>query len=76
VAGLFGFGGATIMVSLLLIVFTQIVITRNSDVFRIGTSLATIIVTSISSFMPHYKKVLSFAQCLKTWHPAWLWAAF
>ncbi|AKX58808.1 hypothetical protein AKN88_01830 [Thiopseudomonas alkaliphila] len=56
-AGLFGVGGGTIIVPLLFIVFTQMgydpaVIMH----LALGTSLATIIVTSISSFMAHNKK--------------------
>ena len=55
-AGLFGVGGGTIIVPLLFIVFTQM--DYNPDVvmhLALGTSLATIIVTSISSFMAHHK---------------------
>ncbi|NHB57841.1 sulfite exporter TauE/SafE family protein [Acinetobacter sp. 194] len=55
-AGLFGVGGGTIIVPLLFIVFTQMGF--NPDVIMhlaLGTSLATIIVTSISSFMAHHK---------------------
>lgn len=55
-AGLFGVGGGTIIVPLLFIVFTQM--DYHPDVIMhlaLGTSLATIIVTSISSFMAHHK---------------------
>lgn len=55
-AGLFGVGGGTIIVPLLFIVFTQM--DYNPDVvmhLALGTSLATIIVTSISSLMAHHK---------------------
>lgn len=55
-AGLFGVGGGTIIVPLLFIVFTQM--HYNPDVIMhlaLGTSLATIIVTSISSLMAHHK---------------------
>ncbi|WP_298143622.1 sulfite exporter TauE/SafE family protein [uncultured Acinetobacter sp.] len=55
-AGLFGVGGGTIIVPLLFIVFTQM--DYNPDVIMhlaLGTSLATIIVTSISSLMAHHK---------------------
>lgn len=56
-AGLFGVGGGTIIVPLLFIVFTQM--GYSPDVvmhLALGTSLATIIVTSISSLMAHNKK--------------------
>lgn len=56
-AGLFGVGGGTIIVPLLFIVFSQM--GYNPDVvmhLALGTSLATIVVTSISSFMAHNKK--------------------
>ena len=55
-AGLFGVGGGTIIVPLLFIVFTQM--DYSSDVIMhlaLGTSLATIVVTSISSLMAHHK---------------------
>ena len=56
-AGLFGVGGGLIIVPILFIVFTQM----NYDPtvimhMAVGTSLATIIVTSISSVMAHHKK--------------------
>lgn len=56
-AGLFGVGGGTIIVPLLFIVFTQM--GYSPDVvmhLALGTSLATIIVTSISSLMAHNTK--------------------
>ncbi|WP_353142531.1 sulfite exporter TauE/SafE family protein [Acinetobacter pragensis] len=55
-AGLFGVGGGTIIVPLLYVVFTQM--GYSPDVIMhlaLGTSLATIVVTSISSFMAHQK---------------------
>ncbi|WP_130802305.1 sulfite exporter TauE/SafE family protein [Acinetobacter ihumii] len=56
-AGLFGVGGGLIIVPILYIVFTQLhydpaVIMH----MALGTSLATIIVTSISSVMAHHKR--------------------
>ena len=56
-AGLFGVGGGLIIVPILYIVFTQL----NYDPsvlmhMAVGTSLATIIVTSISSVTAHHKK--------------------
>ena len=56
-AGLFGVGGGTIIVPLLFIVFSQM--GYDPDVvmhLALGTSLATIVVTSISSLMAHNKK--------------------
>ena len=55
-AGLFGVGGGTIIVPLLFIVFTQM--GYSPDVIMhlaLGTSLATIVVTSISSLLAHHK---------------------
>lgn len=67
-AGLFGVGGGTIIVPLLFIVFSQM--GYNPDVvmhLALGTSLATIVVTSISSFMAHNKKdAVKFGLYLKT----------
>lgn len=56
-AGLFGVGGGLIIVPILYIVFTQL----NYDPsvlmhMAVGTSLATIIVTSISSVLAHHKR--------------------
>lgn len=56
-AGLFGVGGGTIIVPLLFVVFTQMDYSPDSIMhLALGTSLATIIVTSISSLMAHNKK--------------------
>ncbi len=56
-AGLFGVGGGTIIVPLLFIVFTQMDYpAENVMHLALGTSLATIIITSISSLMAHNKK--------------------
>lgn len=55
-AGLFGVGGGTIIVPLLYIVFTQMGYDPNVIMhLALGTSLATIVVTSISSLMAHHK---------------------
>lgn len=56
-AGLFGVGGGTIIVPLLYLVFTQMGYTADDIMhLALGTSLATIVVTSISSLMAHNKK--------------------
>lgn len=56
-AGLFGVGGGTIIVPLLFIVFTQMEYSPDTVMhLALGTSLATIIITSISSLMAHNKK--------------------
>lgn len=56
-AGLFGVGGGLIIVPILYIVFTQMHYYPNVIMhIAVGTSLATIIVTSISSVTAHHKK--------------------
>lgn len=56
-AGLFGVGGGLIIVPILYIVFTLLNYDPNVIMhIAVGTSLATIIVTSISSVMAHHKK--------------------
>ncbi|ANF83073.1 hypothetical protein A3K93_02445 [Acinetobacter sp. NCu2D-2] len=56
-AGLFGVGGGLIIVPILYIVFTHMDYDANVIMhMAVGTSLATIIVTSISSVMAHHKK--------------------
>lgn len=56
-AGLFGVGGGLIIVPILYIVFTQMHYDPNVIMhIAVGTSLATIIVTSISSVMAHHKR--------------------
>lgn len=55
-AGLFGVGGGTIIVPILYVVFTQMGYGPEVVMhMALGTSLATIIVTSISSLMAHHK---------------------
>ncbi|MCX7206392.1 MAG: sulfite exporter TauE/SafE family protein [Proteobacteria bacterium] len=56
-AGLFGVGGGIIIVPILYVVFTKM--SYGPEVvmhLALGTSLATIIVTSISSLLAHHKK--------------------
>ena len=56
-AGLFGVGGGLIIVPILYIVFTQMHYDPNVIMhIAVGTSLSTIIVTSISSVMAHHKR--------------------
>ncbi len=56
-AGLFGVGGGLIIVPILYVVFTQMGYDPNVIMhMALGTSLATIIVTSISSVSAHHKK--------------------
>ena len=56
-AGLFGVGGGLIIVPILYVVFTQMGYESNVVMhMALGTSLATIIVTSISSVMAHHKR--------------------
>ncbi len=56
-AGLFGIGGGLIIVPLLFFVFTQLGYDPEIVMhLALGTSLATIVVTSISSAMAHHKK--------------------
>lgn len=56
-AGLFGVGGGIIIVPILYVVFTQMSYSPEVVMhLALGTSLATIIVTSISSLLAHHKK--------------------
>ena len=56
-AGLFGVGGGLIIVPILFVVFSQMGYDPNVIMhMALGTSLATIMVTSISSVMAHHKK--------------------
>ena len=56
-AGLFGVGGGVIIVPILFVVFTQMQYEPSVIMhMAVGTSLATIIVTSISSVMAHHKR--------------------
>ena len=55
--GLFGVGGGLIIVPILYIVFTQLHYDPSVIMhLAVGTSLATIIVTSISSVSAHHKR--------------------
>jgi len=67
-AGLFGVGGGTVIVPVLYEVFQLYGVP--DDVLMplcVGTSLAVIVPTSISSFIGHYKKGAVDVAVLKTW---------
>lgn len=76
-AGLFGVGGGLIIVPILYIVFTQmhydpLIIMH----MALGTSLATIIVTSISSVSAHHKKGAVLWQVFRNLAPGLALGAF
>ena len=76
-AGLFGVGGGLIIVPILYIVFTQL----NYDPsvimhMAVGTSLATIIVTSISSVTAHHKKGAVMWNVFRNLAPGLILGAF
>ena len=67
-AGLFGVGGGTVMVPVLYEVFSLYGVP--DDVLMplcVGTSLAVIVPTSISSFIGHYRKGAVDIGVLKVW---------
>lgn len=76
-AGLFGVGGGLIIVPILYVVFTQ----QGYDPayimhMALGTSLATIIVTSISSVSAHHKKGAVLWQVVKNLAPGLVIGSF
>ena len=76
-AGLFGVGGGLIIVPILYVVFTQLhydpaVIMH----MALGTSLATIIVTSISSVMAHHKRGAVLWQVFRNLAPGLVIGSF
>lgn len=76
-AGLFGVGGGLIIVPILFIVFTQL----NYDPsiimhMAVGTSLATIIVTSMSSVAAHHKKGAVMWQVFRNLAPGLIIGSF
>lgn len=76
-AGLFGVGGGLIVVPLLYIVFTYL--NYDSSIvmhMAVGTSLATIIITSISSISAHQKKHAILWQIVKNLVPGLIIGAF
>lgn len=76
-AGLFGVGGGLIIVPILYVVFTHI--GYDSQVIMhlaLGTSLATIIVTSISSTLAHHQRGAVLWQVVKYITPGLLLGSF
>ena len=67
-AGLFGIGGGTVIVPVLYEVFGLLSVPEDVRMqLCIGTSLAIIVPTSISSFATHWKKRAVDANVLKAW---------
>ena len=76
-AGLFGVGGGLIIVPILFIVFTHMGYDPNVIMhMALGTSLATIIVTSISSVMAHHKRGAVLWQVFKNLAPGLMIGSF
>lgn len=77
VMGLFGVGGGLIIVPILYIVFTQMHYDPSIIMhMALGTSLATIIVTSISSVSAHHKKGAVLWQVFRNLAPGLALGAF
>ena len=67
-AGLFGVGGGTVMVPVLYEVFSLYGVPDDMLMpLCVGTSLAVIVPTSVSSFIGHYKKGAVDVDVLKVW---------
>lgn len=76
-AGLFGVGGGLIIVPILYIVFTQMNYDPNVIMhIAVGTSLATTIVTSISSVTAHHKKGAVLWQVFRNLAPGLVLGSF
>lgn len=76
-AGLFGVGGGLIIVPILYIVFTQMGYDPTVIMhLALGTSLATIIVTSISSLMAHHKNGAVLWNVVKNLAPGLVLGSF
>jgi uncharacterized membrane protein YfcA len=76
-AGLFGIGGGLIIVPLLYAVFTSM--NYDSSIvmhMALGTSLATIMITSISSLLAHHKKNAVLWDIVKILSPGLMAGAF
>ena len=73
-AGLFGIGGGAVIVPVLIILFEDVLgYTETGSHVAIGTSLATIILTSARSVMAHHKRGAVDWQIIRTWAP-WIMA--
>lgn len=69
-AGLLGVGGGIVIVPVLFLLFDALDIPSQVAMhLAVGTSLSTIIPTSISSARSHHKRGAIDAQLLKTWAP-------
>ncbi len=69
-AGLFGVGGGFVVVPALLLAFGSLLGGGDSDLYvAVGTSLATIIVTSVRSVQAHNTRGSVDFEILKTWAP-------
>jgi len=69
-AGLFGIGGGAVIVPVLIILFEDVLgFTETGSHVAIGTSLATIILTSARSVMAHNKRGAVDWQIIRTWTP-------
>lgn len=56
IAGMLGLGGGVVIVPILFIIFSQLALAPDATMqLAVGTSLATIVFTSISSALTHYK---------------------
>lgn len=76
-AGLFGVGGGLIIVPILYIVFTQLHYDPSVIMhLALGTSLATIIVTSISSITAHHKRGAVMWDVFRNLAPGLAFGAF
>ena len=76
-AGLFGVGGGLIIVPILFIVFTQMQYDPSAIMhMAVGTSLATIIVTSISSVMAHHKRGAVLWSVVRNLAPGLVFGSF
>ena len=73
-AGLFGIGGGAIIVPVLIILFEDVLgFTETGSHVAIGTSLATIILTSARSVMAHNRRGAVDWRIIRTWAP-WIMA--
>lgn len=71
-AGLLGIGGGVVIVPALLLVFDAVGITEGAARLAVGTSLATIIVTSLAAARAQIRRGAVQWQIVRTWTPALL----